>query len=650
VRGLSNANLVVPTPKIPVCRAVNMHSSVLPDRLGRVVPTLVCSAANAAWRIAQIFNAILPKGRPLHPSWAPGPFFSVGNSSLPLYLPRVTDSLCPKCSFEARDRVVCQRGSLENFKGNPGIVCAHIVEEAGQVLMRKMCEKHGPFEDLLATNAEFFQRIESLYRGRDFACVDDNQVHDHGVSSIRYGRGSFLVVDLTNRCNMKCTPCFMDANSGGHVHEVPIEDVKAMLHRALSFKPRRDVNIFFSGGEPTLYPHFLEAVRYAKGLGFQRLHVATNGLRFAQDPNFAARTRAAGLHSVYLQFDGVSNAKNSHRGVENLFDVKQQALDNIARAGLRTTLQSTIIRGVNDDQVGPIVDFVIENSGEIFGVVFQPIMFAGRDEDVEDERRYEQRYTLSQLAEDLQTQAQRDWQPLRDWFPLSAVHEFSILVDLLSGPGADLGAVAFNHHPDFAVVSPLVVNQRTKCWTPLGAFFGVERFLTDIAAICHAGRGRTWTLSQLRLAVLRNFLPDQAPTGFGPGDLFDLFNQCVARTSAAAENWREREIESGEWRFLLIKGMWFQDLFNFDLRNIEMSTTPVATQEGEISFCAYNAGGWRQIVESQYQTASLSEWHRQHGRHPIYANGQLVQLQPTSPPVSGAEISTGAVCVRPDES
>ena len=619
-----------------------MPSSVPADRSScPAIQTLLCSAADAALITMKRLNAVLPKRRVRHPSWAPGPRPSVDDSTLPLQIPRVTNSLCPKCVVEARDSIVRQQGSLEEFKRDPGIICAHIVEEAGQVLMRKTCVKHGPFEDLLATNAKFYRRMESLYHGRDFACVDDDRVHDHGASSIRYGRGSFLLVDLTNRCNMKCNPCFMDANNSGYVHELPFDDVKAVLRRALSFKPRREVNIFFSGGEPTLYPHFLEAVRYAKRLGFERLHVATNGLRFAQDSEFAVQARAAGLHSVYLQFDGVSNAKNSHRGIGNLFDVKLRALENIARAGLRTTLQSTVIRGVNDDQVGQIVEFVIQNSDKVFGVVFQPIMFAGRDEDVEDERRYAQRYTLSQLAEDLRTQTQGDWQPLRDWFPMSVFHDFTKLVDLLKACDAHLGGVATNHHPDSAVMSPLVLNKRSKRWVPLTSFFNVERFLSDIADLCEAGRGRRWILIQLQLAVLRNFRPAQAPAGFAPADLFDLFEQCVARTSSSAENWRARELESIEWRLLFIKGMWFQDLFNFDLRNIEMSTTPVATQEGEISFCAYNAGGWRQIVEAQHLTATLSDWHRQHGRHNIFANGQLVRLEPAPTAEPMAEVNRG---------
>lgn len=598
-----------------------------------LVSARLCSAADLAWRAIEKINGLVPKNHHIPPSWAPGSLRSKEPSRLDLQLPRTTDSLCPKCVIEARECVVCQRRSIQSFKANPGVIPADIVEEAGRVFMRKICDKHGPFEDLLASRADFFRRMEGLYRGRDFACAEDDHVHDHGVSSIRYGRGSFLVVDLTNRCNMKCTPCFMDANGGNHVHELPLEDVQAILRRALSFKPRREVNIFFSGGEPTLYPHFLEVVRYAKSLGFERLHVATNGIRFAQDPDFAACARAAGLHSVYLQFDGASNETNRHRGVGNLFDVKLQALDNIARAGLRTTLQSTVIRGVNDDQVGPIVDFAIRNSDKIFGIVFQPVMFAGRDERVEDQRRCAQRYTLSDLAEDLGVHTQSAWQPLRDWFPMSVLHDFAKLVDLLTGPNRNLGAVATNHHPDAAVVSPLVVNTRTKCWAPVTRFFNAGRFLDDVATICEARRGRRWVRPQVRLAILRNFRSDQAPTGFAPADLFDLFEQCVARVSSAAPNWRQRELECREWRLLLIKGLWLQDLFNFDFRNIEMSTTPVATQEGEISFCAYNAGGWRQIVEFQHQTATLSEWHRHYGRHHIYANGQLIELQPANIPI-----------------
>ena len=137
---------------------------------------------------------------------------------------------------------------------NPGEVKAELVEEFGRIVMRKECPRHGPFEDLISTDPAFTRRIESLFFGRDFRTSGDEEIHRHGSSSIKYGRGAVLTVDLTNRCNMMCDPCFMDANQVGYVHEPGLDEIKAILDRAVSFKPRRQIIILFSGGEPTLVP------------------------------------------------------------------------------------------------------------------------------------------------------------------------------------------------------------------------------------------------------------------------------------------------------------------------------------------------------------------------------------------------------------
>ena len=112
-----------------------------------------------------------------------------------------------------------------------------------------------------------------------FKAAEDTHVHHHGTSDIKFGRGAVLTVDLTNRCNMMCNPCFMDANQVGYVHEPTFEDTRAIFDRAVSFfKPRRQIIILFSGGEPTIAPHFLESVAYAKKIGFYRILAATNGI------------------------------------------------------------------------------------------------------------------------------------------------------------------------------------------------------------------------------------------------------------------------------------------------------------------------------------------------------------------------------------
>jgi uncharacterized radical SAM superfamily Fe-S cluster-containing enzyme len=103
-----------------------------------------------------------------------------------------------------------------------------------------------------------------------------------------------LTVDLTNRCNMMCDPCFMDANQVGFVHELSWDDIKTVLDNAITIKPRRQMSVQFSGGEPTISPWFIDAVRYARKVGYNSVQAATNGIEFAKDPEFAKAAAEAG--------------------------------------------------------------------------------------------------------------------------------------------------------------------------------------------------------------------------------------------------------------------------------------------------------------------------------------------------------------------
>jgi uncharacterized radical SAM superfamily Fe-S cluster-containing enzyme len=358
--------------------------------------TLLSNLSNAAWKVFQSVNRALPEGEAIRPQWAPGPLLkSYEKTAPPLGFPRETDSLCPTCVKEVREAVISGQTPLETLMHeHPGEIKAQILEEDGRIVMRKTCAKHGEFVDVMATSPEFLQRIESLFYGRDFRAAEDAHVHRHGTSDIKFGRGAVLTVDLTNRCNMMCNPCFMDANQVGYVHEPTFEDTKAILDRAVSFKPKRQVIILFSGGEPTLSPYYLKAVAYARKIGFYRILAATNGIRFAEDIEFCKQAKEAGQHGVYLQFDGVSEEKNKHRGVGNLFDVKQKAIENLAEVGIKVTLVTTIVNTVNNDAIGQIVEFAAKNIDKIQTIAFQPVSFTGRDEDVPDDVRIQQRYAI----------------------------------------------------------------------------------------------------------------------------------------------------------------------------------------------------------------------------------------------------------------
>jgi uncharacterized radical SAM superfamily Fe-S cluster-containing enzyme len=418
----------------------------------------------------------------------------------------------------------------------------------------------------------------------------------------------------------------MDANNTSYVHELDIQDVTALFERAKSFKPQREINVLFSGGEATLSPIFLDAVRHAKSVGFHRLHVATNGIRFAQERDFAVRAKAAGLHGVYLQLDGVTDEKNSHRGMSNYMEVKRRALDHIAAAGMKTTLQVTVVNGLNNDGVGDIIRFVANHVEKIHGVIFQPVMFCGRDEDISADERYARRYPVSQIAYDLQAQTSFGWEPMRDWFPASAYAVFANLYDVLH-PEARLGSLFCDIHPDQGIFSAILINSRTRKIVPVAKFFDVQQFLRDVVHITDLGRGPAITKAMVALSAVRNFDRAKAPPDFGLDLLRRLLSDCFYRAAGSGPTWSERAYSyEGSWKLVMINPMSFQDLYNYDLATMSDSKTPVATQEGEITFCAYNGGRWRKLVEHFHQTARLPEWNRMHGRHPIYAKGKEVDL------------------------
>ena len=435
-----------------------------------------------------------------------------------------------------------------------------------------------------------------------------------------------LTIDLTNRCNMMCNPCFMDANQVGYVHELTLDEIKGILDDSVSFKPRRQMSVQFSGGEPTVSPHFLEACRYAKEVGYYSVQAATNGLRFALEPEFAHQAKEAGFDMAYFQFDGVTNAANRHRHISNLFDAKLAAIESMDAAGIEIIPVTTVVNTVNDQQVGPILDFVIQHCDKMGGVSFQPVSFTGRDEDISDADRHRQRYTISHMAREFARYFEGKIDPHRDWYPLGAMGGFTVLADhlrALNGPDpAQFGGLACSCHPNCGASVLLAANQRTKAWAPLTQFFNIEQFMKDVALVCDSARGRTLTLTQVALAFLRSFDERKAPPGLTLLEFLRVFNRKMGGSLTDGERPPERD-----WKLLWVGGMWFQDLWTYDFRRTEMCVIPYATQEGEISFCAYNTGvGWRQIVENMHMVARTKEWFEQRGRHKIYAGDRPMEL------------------------
>src|ERR1700736_3566794 len=603
----------------------------------KYVEKAVVIAAKGTWAVFERLNRVKPNPSPT-PKWSEKPLLkSYEKSKPPLGWPRATDSLCPKCVPEIRQQIL--DGHLPHevlMNEKVGEIKAQIVERDGKILMVKDCPTHGHFEDVMSIDTEFSQHLEDVFPGRDIAAHNDEKLHHHGSSTVKYGRGSVLTIDLTNRCNMMCDPCFMDANQVGFVHELTWEEIKTMLDNAITVKPRRQMSVQFSGGEPTLSPYFLDAVAYSRKVGYNSVQAASNGIEFAKSKELCRAAAEAGLRYVYLQFDGIGNAANSHRKVGNLFDVKLQAINNLQEAGVDIVPVTTIINGINNEQVGRIIEFALDNPKKISFLSFQPVSFTGRDEDISEERRVAQRYTLSHMAHDVKNQVGLG-EPERDWFPISFMSTFSDWADLVHGPTAEWGQLSCGCHPNCGVGMAVMIDKETKEAVPVTAFLNGDRLAKDIAKVNDAARGRFLSVLGMALAVARNYDPTKSPTHFRITDLLQKFDKCFGatgrnygkvtgdRTMADIEKRR-----ADRWNFLFIAGMWFQDLFNYDFRRTEQCIIPYATQEGEISFCAYNTGvGWRNIIEKMHMTATLTKWYEEKGRHEIIAGGKNVNLPST---------------------
>src|SRR5258708_3120269 len=293
------------------------------------------------------------------------------------------------------------------------------------------------------------------------------------------------------------------------------------------------MSVQFSGGEPTLSPYFLDAVRYARKVGYQSVQAATNGIEFAKSPELCKQAADAGLRYAYLQFDGIGNAANSHRLVGNLFDVKLQAIENLYSNGVDIVPVTTIINGINNEQVGRIIQFALDNPKKI---------------------------------------------------PISFMSTFSDFADHVHGPSADWGQLSCGCHPNCGIGMAIMVDKHTKESAPVTSFLNADRLAKDIARVNDAGRGKFLSIVGVALSLMRNYDPFKSPTHFKLVDLLQKFDKCFGATKRKyGKVTADRTMADIEKRradrsnFLFISGMWFQELFNYDFRRTEQCIIPYST-------------------------------------------------------------------------
>lgn len=260
-------------------------------------------------------------------------------------------------------------------------VDAKIVFEEGNVYMFKNCPQHGFSKVLIATDVEYYKSIRNYNKPSETPLRFNTKTHygcpyDCGLCQDHEQHSCLTVVEITDRCNLTCPTCYAMSSPHYGRHRT-VEEVERMLDIIVANEGEPDV-VQISGGEPTIHPDFFEILDIAKRKPIRHLMVNTNGIRIAKDPEFAARLATyMPDFEIYLQFDSFrASALEQLRG-KDLTDIRIKAIETLNALNLSTTLVVTLQKGVNDDEIGKIIEFALQQRC-VRGVTFQPTQIAGR--------------------------------------------------------------------------------------------------------------------------------------------------------------------------------------------------------------------------------------------------------------------------------
>lgn len=304
----------------------------------------------------------------------------------------LTRSLCP----------VCKK-----------VVDAQIRARDEKVFMFKRCEEHGAFESMISSDLKMYQGSHVFNKPGQVPLEYGAEVkrgcpHDCGICPDHQQHTCLAVLEITNSCNLSCPSCFAGA---GHSDYLGLEQIDFMLDQYVRYEGHPEV-LQISGGEPTLHPKLFEIIKRTKSKNIKHVMLNTNGIRLAEDDDFAKELAEADIE-LYLQFDGFKpETYEKLRGIRAVWPLKQAALERIAKYKIPTTLVSTLEKGLNDDQIGGIIDFAIKNRF-VRGITFQPIIY------LNDRVTFDpmDRLTLPDVVKEIEVQT-RSLLKISDFVPL----------------------------------------------------------------------------------------------------------------------------------------------------------------------------------------------------------------------------------------
>jgi tetraether lipid synthase len=474
-----------------------------------------------------------------------------------------TQSLCPECL---------------------ALVPAKIVRRGQRIYFKKTCPAHGPREDFVCSDAAWYDRMEFALPAKMPAKFGVEPArgcpYDCGLCSEHEQHTCIGVLEITSSCNLTCPMCYAGSAPGGK--HLSLADCRRQIDALVAAEGRAEI-CQLSGGEPTIHPQFAEVLAYALSKEIDYVMINTNGIRFAKDAELVDLVaRHKDRVEIYFQMDGLDDLVNDQLRGERLLETKLAALDRLGEAGIHVTLVCTLQGGVNDDQMGPLVEFGLAQP-HITGISFQPATYSGRHVLPAD---LERRITFPDVIRGVASQTSGLFAE-SDFLPLPCAHPncHQIAIAYRTGDSAVPVSRFIDAQQNFDLLANGISFTRAKARELIGQYLarqsccggncggegsGVRVQGSAIGGQRSEVRGQTTDILPLAPSPPLPLVPSDSRLSE------DFFARILAE-QLGAENLFRITITS------------FLDAYNFDVRRVMKCCTHHVLPSGHvIPFCAYN--------------------------------------------------------------
>ena len=439
---------------------------------------------------------------------------------------------------------------------NTESVCPHCLQRipaarvarGGQVYLEKTCPEHGYFiVPVWRGQPSYESWVKPRERVKPVApLISDGQgcPFECGLCPEHRQSSCCVLLEVTSRCNLKCPVCFADAGEEKRP-DPDLETIRGWYRRLL--ESGGPYNIQLSGGEPTLRDDLPEVVALGRSMGYHYFQLNTNGLRLCREPEFLKALKQAGLSTVFLQFDGTRRDIHLQLRGRDVLDEKLEVIRLCGKTGVGVVLVPTVVPGVNDHNLGEIIQLAVENIPVVRGVHIQPVSYFGR---YPSQPSDQSRITIPEVIGHIEQQTAgrikiEDFCPSGNWDGLCSFHGNYVLM-----PGGELVATTRSSEN----------SSRENCCGGPELLDGGPKKTRDFVAA-------RWSAPEPVHQPQKNCCCGQNEEK----DSLDLFLERVKKYT------------------FCISGMAFQDAWNLDLERLRYCTIHVIAPDGRIiPFCAYN--------------------------------------------------------------